>query len=54
MFLQMTSRKLLPTQGLIVENKGSNKLTLMFHYGKMKITLKKADTAFFGVIHVCT
>lgn len=47
MCLQMNSRKLLPTQGLIAEDKGGNLLTFMFHYGKIKIVLKIADTAFF-------
>lgn len=51
---QMNSRKLLPTQGLKAEDKGGNLLTLMFHYGNIKIALKITDTAFFGVIHVCT
>lgn len=50
MCLQMNSRKLLPTQGLIAEDKGGNLLTFMFHHGKIKIVLKIADTAFFLVL----
>lgn len=36
-----------PTQGLIAEDKGGNLLTLMFHYWKIKMALKKADTTLF-------